>query len=98
MRLPSNQKEGPMPGRLSQRPDISALELDGLVEKIASVPDKLVAVQLYLQPLCDLDGSDIPVDAKQAIAEACSILQSAIVDLMEIVRHSSASPSLDGKR
>jgi hypothetical protein len=48
--------------------------------------DKLVAVQMDLEPVCGTGGERMPVvAARDAIASACSILHSAIADVRNII-------------
>jgi hypothetical protein len=54
--------------------------------RLAARLDKLVAVNLDLEPLCGTPTARPQVAVTpQAIAEACDILQSAIADLRNIV-------------
>jgi hypothetical protein len=54
--------------------------------RLTTMIDKLVAVQIDLNPLCD-DGSKAVRDPKDraTIAEACDVLQSAIDDLKQVI-------------
>jgi len=59
-------------------------------ERLAALLDKLVAVALYLEPICRLrrDGDRLPLaSAHDAIAGACQILRSAIGDLRDFIHH-----------
>src|SRR5437773_10672719 len=66
---------------------VDAAQLAMLAEKIAAVPDKLAAVHLDLRYICNGDTSAIPAGAKQAIAEACGLLHTAIADVSEMAQH-----------
>jgi hypothetical protein len=66
---------------------VDAGQLAILAEKIAAVPDKLAAVHLDLRYICNGDTSAIPAGAKQAIAEACGLLHTAIADVSEMAQH-----------
>jgi hypothetical protein len=64
-------------------------------ERLAVLLDKLVAVDLDLEPICRIrgDGDSLSLaSAHDAIAEACDILRSAIGDLSEIIR------AVDGRK
>jgi hypothetical protein len=54
--------------------------------RLTAMIDKLVAVQMDLKPLCDDKGNAIrdPED-RATITEACSVLQSAIDDLKQVI-------------
>jgi hypothetical protein len=59
-------------------------------EGLAALFDKLVAVDLDLEPICRLrrDGDSLPLaSAHDAIAGACQVLRSAIGDLRDIIHH-----------
>ena len=83
-----------MSSQRSEQNAANSAELSEVAEGIAAIPDKLVAVQLYLRPLCSEDSSVVPADVKQTIDDACAVLHSAIADLMEILRN---LPGADGK-
>ena len=51
--------------------------------RLAALLDKLVAVQLGLEPVCKARGE--PDEAISAAVEACEILHTAIVDLRDII-------------
>lgn len=54
--------------------------------QVGAVLDKLVAVQLDLEPICGLKGARVPVVlARDVIASACEVLHSAIADLRKMV-------------
>jgi len=56
--------------------------------RLAALLDKLVAVDLDLEPICRIrgDGDSLSLaSAHDAIAEACDILRSAIGDLRDII-------------
>lgn len=54
--------------------------------RLTTMIDKLVAVQMDLNPLCDDAGNAVrdPKD-RATIAEACLVLQSAIDDLKQVI-------------
>jgi hypothetical protein len=57
-------------------------------EQLAVILDKLVTVDLDLEPICRIrgDGDGLSLtSAHDAIAEACDTLRSAIVDLRDII-------------
>jgi hypothetical protein len=48
--------------------------------------DKLVAIQMDLDPVCGVGKERLRVDATlESIAEACDVLRSAIADLRNII-------------
>jgi hypothetical protein len=54
--------------------------------RLAVVLDKLVAIDFDLEPIARPSGERAPVIASpDAIADACDILRSAIVDLRNII-------------
>jgi hypothetical protein len=54
--------------------------------RLEALLDKLVAVQMDLDPICGVAGERAPVIAsRDAIAAACSILHSAIADVRNII-------------
>jgi hypothetical protein len=56
--------------------------------------DKLVAVQLDLEPICGVRGEGTSALAgSDAIAGACDILHSAIADLRRIIHQVDGSPN-----
>jgi hypothetical protein len=65
-------------------------------ERIVAIPDKLVAVEMYLRPLCKGDATSITAEAKQTIGDAYEILRGAIPDVLEAVRYICGCPTLDG--
>ena len=67
---------------------------DALAEKIASIPDKLAAVELSLKPLCNDHLAGIPVEAQSTIVEACSLLRSVKDDVLEVLRELNVWPPL----
>lgn len=54
--------------------------------RLATMIDKLVAVQMDLKPLCEDGGNTIrnPRD-RATITEACAVLESAIDDLKQVI-------------
>ena len=62
----------------------AAPELAVLAQKLVHVPDKLLIVQMHLQPFAENAGA-MPRDP-YALSEACNILHSAIVDVAEVAR------------
>ncbi|MEP6942609.1 MAG: hypothetical protein ABI981_06715 [Betaproteobacteria bacterium] len=58
-----------------------------LAEKIRSIPDKLVSMQIDLRPLCTDGVNDMPAAAKRKVAAACEVLQSAIGDLQTVLEY-----------
>lgn len=64
---------------------IEARRLDILVDKIRAVPDKLVAMQIDLRPLCRQGSHDIPADAQRRLQGSYEALQSAISDVHTIL-------------
>ena len=62
--------------------------------------DKLVAVQLDLEPVCGTERAQ--VSSREAIADACHVLRSAIADVRNIIHQADglmdlpeAVPALD---
>lgn len=55
-----------------------------LAQKLVHVPDKLLIVQMHLQPFTD--NADAMARDPYALSEACNILHSAIVDVAEVAR------------
>ena len=53
--------------------------------RFAALLDKLVAVDLDLEPICRVGLEALPVVAAAAIADACDVLRSAIADLRNII-------------
>jgi len=74
-----------MDRRKPPRPSTAAPELAALAQKLVHVPDKLLIVQMHLQPLVDNNPGAMPRDP-YAISEACSILHSAIADVVDVAR------------
>jgi hypothetical protein len=68
--------------------------------------DKLVAVQMDLEPVCGVGTARAQVVASLAgIADACSVLRSAIADVRDIIHQADglmdldeAVPALDQRR
>ncbi len=58
-----------------------------LAEKIRSIPDKLVSMQIDLRPLCTQEVHGLPAEARRKIAAACDVLQSAIGDLQTVLEY-----------
>jgi hypothetical protein len=59
-------------------------------ERLAVLLDKLVAVDLDLEPICRIHGNGDSLSlasAHDAIAGACDTLRSAIGDLRDIIHH-----------
>ena len=56
-----------------------------MAQTLVHVPDKLLIVQMHLQPLADNNPGAMPRDP-YAISEACSILHSAIADVVDVAR------------
>jgi signal transduction histidine kinase len=63
--------------------------------------DKLVAVQLDLEPVCGTERAQV-VSSREAIADACHVLRSAIADVRNIIHQADglmdlpeAVPALD---
>ena len=55
-------------------------------EQLRVLLDKLVAVQMDLEPVCGLKGARVPVLlARDVIASACEVLHAAIADLGKII-------------
>ena len=71
--------------------------------RFESLLDKLVAVQMDLEPVCGVGTERAQVVATlEAIADACSVLRSAIADLRNIIHQADglmelpeAVPALD---
>jgi len=74
-----------MDRRRRPRSSTAAPELAALAQKLVHVPDKLLIVQMHLQPLADDNPGAMPRDP-YALAEACSILHSAIADVVDVAR------------
>jgi hypothetical protein len=54
--------------------------------RLEGLLDKLVAVQMDLEPVCGVGAGRVPVvAAHDAIASACAILHSAIADVRSII-------------
>jgi signal transduction histidine kinase len=83
--------------RESPQDTLTERELDALAQKIVLVPDKLVTVQMHLEPLCNGDVEELPVEVRRALSEACSLLHSAIADVVEVARDLRGVSELDGK-
>jgi len=70
--MESGMRQGP-------RDPVSSKHLGALL-------DKLVAVQMDLEPICGLKGAQVPlVLARDVTAIACGVLHPAIADLGKIV-------------
>ena len=55
--------------------------------QLGSLLDKLIAVQMDLEPVCGLKEARAPViPERDVIAGACEVLNSVIADLVKIVR------------
>ena len=74
-----------MDRRKRSRSSSAAPELAALAQRLVHVPDKLLIVQMHLQPLADNNPGAMPRDP-YAISEACSILHSAIADVVDVAR------------
>jgi hypothetical protein len=85
-----------MDRRKRPRSSTAAPELAALAQKLVHVPDKLLIVQMHLQPLADSNPGAMPRDP-YAISEACSILHSAIADVVEVARALRAISTLQEK-
>ena len=73
-----------MDPRKRVRTSNAAPELAVLAQKLVHVPDKLLIVQMHLQPFTD--NADAMARDPYALSEACNILHSAIVDVAEVAR------------
>ena len=70
-----------MLSRISQRPGGSVKS-----KRFEALLDKLVAVQMDLEPICGVGMERAQVVASlEAIADACHILRSAIADVRNII-------------
>ena len=72
-------------------------QLVALAQKIVQIPDKLVSVQMCLEPLCNGGAEGLSAESRRALSEACSLLQSAITDVVEVARDLRGASALDGK-
>jgi hypothetical protein len=55
-------------------------------KQLRTLLDKLVAVQMDLEPVCGLKGARVSVVlARDAITTACEVLRSAVADLGKII-------------
>jgi hypothetical protein len=61
--------------------------------RLGALLDKLVAVQLDLEPICKVRQQDVPGAQTDAVAEACALLRTAIADLREIILKLTGPPS-----
>lgn|SRR5450755_3631308 len=62
--------------------------------RLEALLDKLVAVQLDLEPTCKVHGERSPASAQSnTIAEACKILHSAMADLRNVIQEIDGSPA-----
>lgn len=62
--------------------------------RLDALLDKLVAIQLDLEPICRVPEAGTPVvPASEAIAGACEILRSAIADLRRIIQQVDDRPA-----
>jgi len=61
-----------------------ATRLSTLVQKSRDMPDRLVAILLDLNPLCEGEVENLPLEAKRRIANACNGLQLAVADAAAI--------------
>jgi hypothetical protein len=63
--------------------------------RLEALLDKLVAVQMDLEPTCRVSGEGAPAGAaSNAIAEACKVLHSAMADLRNIIQQVDGSTDL----
>lgn len=53
---------------------------------LGALLDKLVAIQMDLEPVCGSGGNRAPIlTSPEAIASACDVLHSAIADMRNII-------------
>ena len=72
-------------------------QLVALAQKVVQIPDKLVGVQMCLEPLCNGGAEGLSAESRKALSEACSLLQSAISEVVEVARDLRGASVLDGK-
>lgn len=58
--------------------------------RLGSLLEKLVAVDLDLETICDVNLSSAAVSAPIAIANACDVLHGAIADLRNFIHQADA--------
>ena len=86
-----------MSTRESAQRAITEHELAALAQRIVLVPDKLVTVQMHLEPLCNGAVEGLSADSRKALSEACRLLHSAISDVVEVARDLRGVSALDGQ-
>lgn len=65
--------------------------------RLEALLDKLVAVQMDLEQICSTSGERARIVASpEAIADACRVLNSAIVDLRNMIHQADGSTDLPG--
>ena len=79
------------------QPPITEPQLAVLAQKIVQIPDKLVSVQMCLEPLCNGGAEGVSAESRKALSEACSLLHSAIADVVEVARDLRGAAALDGQ-
>ena len=84
-----------MDRRKRSRSSTPAPELALLAQKLVQVPDKLLIVQMHLQPFADNPG-EMSRDP-YAMSEACNILHSAIADIVDVARSLQALSAIEKK-
>jgi hypothetical protein len=64
-------------------------------ERLEALLDKLVAVQMDLEPICKAQHAEgSPASAQSnTIAEACEILHLAMADLRDVIQQIDGSPT-----
>jgi hypothetical protein len=87
-----------MLGRLSPQDAVDKAQIAVLVKRLIDIPDKLVTAQLYLHPLSQSDPVTISVEARQTIADACDLLHSALVDIVDVARNLTTLSAPDDNR
>ena len=60
--------------------------------RLAALLDQLVVVQLDLEPVCKVDSYAAPGTPGDVVAQACTVLRSAIVDLRGIIARLDGLP------
>jgi len=74
-------------GRQELPPDAPRSEM---AVRIRRLPDALALIRIDLKPLCGEDRTDIPIQERELVNDACARLHGAIADLTEIVKYVDA--------
>ena len=82
-----------MPIRTNPQPP-EAITYELAIATMAELADKLVDIQLCLEPLCRCDLG-IPDEERQVISDVCTIVESVTVDALELLRQMGGWPELE---